>query len=1450
MNRSYRTVWNSALGAWVAAPEHARARSKGGRAATAVVAAASALVFMAGGAQAQTYVNVLIGTGGAGSAGRNPGGAGGIGGGGGGDNVHSSSGSGGGPGAGAGNASDQPGASALQPDPGSPSGPMLDLVSGDTVQVDNILAVGGGGGGSGARGDAGGDGTRGAIRMTGGMLSAGTFVIGGGGGGSGSLGDGGGRGGDGTVRVSGADSVVTVGGTLHVGGDGGGTGGQNARSGGAGGTGVLDLSAGTVSAASVVLGGADGAGRIWAPGGSGGDGTLNLSGTVALSIDGGAGVLTVRRGGTLNIGRDSGGVGDGATAGGVALGFSKLDFTGAGALNFVQSDAVVFMPLVTGTGALRQNGPGTTTLTAANTYSGGTFIGAGTLALAGMGRIGSGALTLADAAGAAFDISSASGSVSVASLAGGGAAGGDVRLGAQSLTVGSNNQSTTFGGAFSGTGSVIKVGSGTLTLAGSSSHEGGTQINGGTLVAAASGALGTGIASVGAGASLVLDKGTTQTSLVQLAGNGARLTNNGTLDTTAQPFATAVEGLAGFTGVGVDNGGRIASNAGEGAVTLRGSGASVTNRAGASISTTGAAGSAVVLYDGGSIDNAGTLTGGAYGVLVWGDATVNNAGTISASRPGSAGVNFNFGAHTALVNQAGGVIEGDLTGANVRGGALAQFENAGTVRATSLVGNAAAVRVSGGSANIARNLAGGRIEAAAGIGVQMENGSVLNAHGATISAPTAIAITDATQAASVTNHGVIVGNITMGGGNATLNLGADGSFRGRADAGLRSQPGVVKAVALIGTEGGTAAAGTLDGAQLAGFDTLDVNAANAVWTLSGNFSHAGGTTLRAGRLNLAGSGALGSGELAMDDGTTLGFAADGLMVANAIRFTGIADPTIDTGAFTGTLSGAISGAGDLTKTGSGTLVLSGANVYTGATTVAEGTLRAGAANTFSAASAHTVAAGATLDLAGFGQRLASLDNSGTVSLAGAAPGATLTVTGAYKGNGGVLRLGTALGDSRSLSDRLVLSGAGASATGTTTVQIVNLGGLGAPTAGNGIEVVSAEGGATTTAQTTRDAFALASGHVDAGAYEYRLHAGDAGGAGENWYLRSTTDLVVPVDPGTPATPGAPRPALPTYRSEVPLLAALPEQLRQANLAMLGNLHLRHGDGEGGRNDAGAQAAAPGQRQAWGRVISTDLKIAQRGTVNPASEGRLSGFQAGTDLYADARWRAGLYAGQLDGDMSVTGFARGVLQLGVGRNDLRNQYLGAYATWRGEGGLYANAVLQAGRHRYTVAPITGFAAAGKGDSLLASVEIGRAFAVAPGWTVEPQLQLVRQHLSLDELGLAGARVQQRSDDAWLVRAGVRVKGEVATGAGLLQPYARLNLYRASRGTDVARFASPAALTDIASATGHTSTELAAGATLALGERTSLYGEVGRLWASGGESRVRSPVQAALGLRVKW
>ena len=159
--------------------------------------------------------------------------------------------------------------------------------------------------------------------------------------------------------------------------------------------------------------------------------------------------------------------------------------------------------------------------------------------------------------------------------------------------------------------------------------------------------------------------------------------------------------------------------------------------------------------------------------------------------------------------------------------------------------------------------------------------------------------------------------------------------------------------------------------------------------------------------------------------------------------------------------------------------------------------------------------------------------------------------------------------------------------------------------------------------------------------------------------------------------------------------------------------------------------------------------------------------------------------------------------------------------------------------------------GKGNSLLGSIEVGQTFALGgSGWSIEPQLQLIHQHMDLDNAVIAGAVVQPRADSGWIARAGVRVKGRIDTGVGTLQPYGRLNVYRSSGGADVARFTNGVTATDIAAPTGGTSTELAGGFTLALGESTSLYGEIGKLWASGGNARVKSSVNGSIGVRVKW
>ncbi|MCT7085301.1 autotransporter-associated beta strand repeat-containing protein, partial [Salmonella enterica] len=80
-----------------------------------------------------------------------------------------------------------------------------------------------------------------------------------------------------------------------------------------------------------------------------------------------------------------------------------------------------------------------------------------------------------------------------------------------------------------------------------------------------------------------------------------------------------------------------------------------------------------------------------------------------------------------------------------------------------------------------------------------------------------------------------------------------------------------------------------------------------------------------------------------------------------------------------TLNGPLSGAGSITKDGTGTMLLAGNATNSGPTTVKAGTLVAGGTNVFSAASAYTVAANAAVDLKGYDQSVQSLSNDGLVT---------------------------------------------------------------------------------------------------------------------------------------------------------------------------------------------------------------------------------------------------------------------------------------------------------------------------------------------------------------------------------------------------------------------------------------------------------------------------------------
>ena len=60
---------------------------------------------------------------------------------------------------------------------------------------------------------------------------------------------------------------------------------------------------------------------------------------------------------------------------------------------------------------------------------------------------------------------------------------------------------------------------------------------------------------------------------------------------------------------------------------------------------------------------------------------------------------------------------------------------------------------------------------------------------------------------------------------------------------------------------------------------------------------------------------------------------------------------------------------------------------------------------------------------------------------------------------------------------------------------------------------------------------------------------------------------------------------------------------------------------------------------------------------------------------------------------------------------------------------------------------------KNDSICERLKWTRSLALGAGWSVEPQLQLVHQRLSLDGSAIVGARVQHDTPGNWSARGHV-------------------------------------------------------------------------------------------------
>ncbi|MFC7411318.1 DUF4347 domain-containing protein [Hydrogenophaga atypica] len=372
-----------------------------------------------------------------------------------------------------------------------------------------------------------------------------------------------------------------------------------------------------------------------------GAGSLSKSGAGTLSLSGAntyTGTTTVT-GGMLTIGSDNHlGAGAVTLSGGTlnlqsSTGSRTVDnavsLGASGGTVRVTSDAFTLSGVIGGTGALAKTGTGDLTLSAANTYSGGTTLSSGKLLIASGSSVGTGAVTFEG--GTLVATTSVTLNNAMVLGAGGGTLQGDFGI--------------SLNGAISGSGSFVKLGTGAITYAGAVTTTGAVDVQGGALqvlgVTGSANAFGTGTITLAAGTTFaVAGSDVTYSNHIVLAGNASVLSGNiagtrtvsGTITETGGPQALTVGGGVStdtrfiFSGNNSYSGGTTVTN--NGGVVIAGS-----NTAFGSGNITLNANGKIGVANGISLANAITLTGAGAEVF----ADTGNSGTfggvISGAQP-------------------------------------------------------------------------------------------------------------------------------------------------------------------------------------------------------------------------------------------------------------------------------------------------------------------------------------------------------------------------------------------------------------------------------------------------------------------------------------------------------------------------------------------------------------------------------------------------------------------------------------------------------------------------------------------------------------------------------------------------------------------------------------------------------------------------------------------------
>lgn len=377
--------------------------------------------------------------------------------------------------------------------------------------------------------------------------------------------------------------------------------------------------------------------------------------------------------------------------------------------------------------------------------------------------------------------------------------------------------------------------------------------------------------------------------------------------------------------------------------------------------------------------------------------------------------------------------------------------------------------------------------------------------------------------------------------------------------------------------------------------------------------------------------------------------------------------------------------------------------------------------------------GGTVDV--LGGTLAGVGRVGATSVAAGgaiAPGSngigTLTIDGDYAGDGGLLKIQTALAGDSSPTDLLVVTGA---TSGTTNVTVTNFGGGGGATS-TGIKIIDVGGASDGTFSLVGDVEIDGQQAVIGGAYLYGLHQGTLTDADGDWYLRS----ILNPDDDTPIFQPA-APVVETYAAAALQAFNTSESLQQRIGNRAWSDGTIQGDGIWGRMEASHTSLDPEGSSTGASYDVTTWRL-QAGL-----DGVLSQSEAGT-VVGGVNLQVGTIAadiGSAYGDGSIEGRAFGV---------------GGTLTWYGNTGLYLDAQ---GKLNWFDSDLSAdlldgaLVSGNAGFGYALSLEAGQEVGLGGGWSVTPQAQLAYSAVDFDAFDSYGSTVALESGDSLLGRLGI-------------------------------------------------------------------------------------------------